>query len=140
MTLVHSIRAKFLTVAVLVPLALALDGDASHIRSLAAKMLCNCGCGDVLAECSHAECKARGALKEEIATAIQQGKTDEQVLEAIGARHGSTILLTPPFRGFDMLLWIVPIAGAVIAVLVFAWRRRSAAFTAAIHESAKPES
>jgi len=117
-------------VAVLVPLALALDGDARHIRSLAAKMLCNCGCGDVLSECSHAECKARGPLKQEIAADIQEGKTDEQVLEAMGARHGTTILLTPPFRGFDMLLWIVPIAGSVIAVAIFAWRRRSAALTA----------
>jgi len=117
-------------VVVLLPLASALDSDALRLRSLAAKMLCNCGCGDVLSECSHAECKARGPLKQEIAAAIQEGKTDEQVLEAMGARHGTTILLTPPFRGFDMLLWIVPIAGSVIAVVVFTWRRQSAALTA----------
>jgi len=109
-------------VAVLAPLALALDSDAPRIQSLAAKMRCNCGCGDVLSECSHAECKAKGALKQEIAAAIQQGKTDEQILDAMGVRYGATILLMPPFRGFDMLLWIVPITVASIALVVFAWR------------------
>jgi cytochrome c-type biogenesis protein CcmH/NrfF len=109
-------------VVVLVPIALAFDSDAPRLRSLAAKMRCNCGCGDVLAECSHPECKTREPLKQEIARALQQGKSDEQVLEAMGARHGATILLVPPFRGFDMLLWIVPIAGAVLAVGVFTWR------------------
>ena len=122
MTTSSSIRIKLMMVVVLVTLASALDGDAPRIRSLAEKMLCNCGCGDVLAECSHAECKTKGPLKQEIAAAIQQGKTDDQVLEAMGTRYGASILRTPPFRGFDMLLWIVPIAGAVIAVVVFAWR------------------
>jgi cytochrome c-type biogenesis protein CcmH/NrfF len=122
MTVVPSIRSKWMTVVVLVPLALAFDSDAPRVRSLAAKMRCNCGCGDVLAECSHAECKTRDPLKQEIATALQQGKSDEQVLEGMGARYGATILLTPPFRGFDMLLWIVPIAGGVLAVGVFTWR------------------
>jgi cytochrome c-type biogenesis protein CcmH/NrfF len=28
----------------------------------------------------------------------------------MGARHGATILLTPPFTGFNTMLWIVPIA------------------------------
>jgi cytochrome c-type biogenesis protein CcmH/NrfF len=114
---------RWTIVVVLVPLALAFNSDATHVRSLAAKMLCNCGCGEVLAECSHPECKTKGALKQEIASALDQGNTDEQVLEAIGARHGASILLTPPFHGFDMFLWIVPMAGAVIAVGVFAWRR-----------------
>lgn len=109
-------------VVVLGTLALAVDSDAPRVRSLAAQMHCNCGCGDILSECSHAECKAKESLKQEIAAAFKQGKTDEQVLEAMGARYGATILLTPPFHGFDMLLWIVPIAGAVIGVGVFAWR------------------
>ena len=122
MTTTFSIRFKLMMVIVLVPLALALDTDAPRVRSLAAKMLCNCGCGDVLSECSHAECKARGPLKQEIAAAIQQGKTDDQILESLGARYGATILRTPPFRGFDMLLWIVPIGGAVLALAGFAWR------------------
>jgi len=109
-------------VIALLPLALALDSNGPRVASLAAKMHCNCGCGDVLSECLHAECKARGPLKQEIAAAIEQGKTDGQILEAMRARYGATILVTPPFRGFDMLLWIVPVAAAVIVVVAAWWR------------------
>ena len=121
MTIVSSIRLKLMTVVMLGTLALAVDNDAHHVGSLAAKMHCNCGCVEVLSECSHAECKAKEALKREIATALQQGQTDEQVLEAMSGRYGATILLNPPFRGFDTLLWIVPIAGALIGLGVFVW-------------------
>lgn len=121
-TIVRSIRFKVMMVVALGTLAFALDSDTPRVRSVAAKMHCNCGCGDVLSECSHVECKAKGALKQEIAAAVQQGRTDDQVLEAMGAKYGSTILLTPPFRGFDMLLWIVPIAVGVIAVVIFGWQ------------------
>jgi cytochrome c-type biogenesis protein CcmH/NrfF len=101
--------ATLLAVAMLVSLALAYDGDAHRVESLAAKLLCNCGCGDVLAECSHTKCTTKGSLKHQLADATQHGQTDEQILELMGTRHGATILLTPAFRGFNTLLWIVPI-------------------------------
>ena len=99
-----------LAVAVLVSLALAQDADSHRVESLAAKLRCNCGCGDILKECSHTKCETKRSLKHELGDAIQQGQTDEQILELMGTRHGATILLTPPFTGFNTLLWIVPIA------------------------------
>jgi len=34
---------------------LIADADAGRVHSLAQKVKCDCGCGDVLAECAHAE-------------------------------------------------------------------------------------
>ena len=118
-------RSILLAVAMLTSLALALDGDSHRVESLAAKLLCNCGCGDVLAECSHAKCTTKGGLKRELTDAIQHGQTDEQILELMGTRHGAAILLTPAFRGFNTLLWIVPITLSLFGfAFVLFWRLR----------------
>ena len=102
-------RLRLLTVAMLVSMVFAFDGDSQRVESLAERLRCNCGCGDILAECSHTKCEAKASLKHELADAIQQGQTDEQIVELMGTRHGATILLMPAFRGFNTLLWIVPI-------------------------------
>ena len=98
------------------PLPSRMEGDAARLQALTSKMLCNCGCGEVLAECSHKECKTKVGLRQEIAAEIELGKTDEKILDDMGARHGAAILLTPTFRGFNTLLWIVPIALSLVGV------------------------
>ena len=121
------LRRSFVTVLVLASIALALNGDSVREQSLSKRIFCNCGCREVLAECSHAECNARAPLKREIASAILQGKSDDRILGDLGTKYGATILVVPAFRGFDALLWIVPIAAALIALIVFVWRRWSVA-------------
>jgi cytochrome c-type biogenesis protein CcmH/NrfF len=66
-------------------------------------------------------------LKREIVTAIQQGKSDDRILGDLGTKYGAAILVVPAFRGFDALLWIVPIAAALITLVAFIWRRWSVA-------------
>ena len=117
------IRRGILTVVVLASIALGWDGDSIRLQSLTKKVFCSCSCREVLAECSHVECKPRVALKGEIASAVLQGKSDDRILDDLGMKYGATILVVPAFRGFDALLWIVPIAAAFIALVVFVWRR-----------------
>ena len=121
------LRRSFLIVMLLASMALAFDGDSVREQSLTKRVFCNCGCREVLAECSHAECNAREPLKREIASAILQGKSDDRILGDLGAKYGAAILVVPAFRGFDALLWVVPVAVALIALLVFVWRRWSVA-------------
>ena len=112
----HFALLRALALVLLVSLALALDANSPRVESLAKKLRCTCGCGDILQECSHAKCDARGSLKRELADALQQGQTDAQILEQMGIRHGAAILLTPPLKGFNSMLWIMPIAVAVFGL------------------------
>lgn len=100
--------------------------DSPRAKTIASKVHCDCGCGDILAECSHVQCPRRTALKQEIATAVGTGINDDQILNELATRHGSTILAVPAFRGFNSLLWIVPVAtfGLAISVAVVMWIRR----------------
>ena len=56
---------KFLLMVALVSLSFALDDTSARLKSVSQKLFCNCGCGEVLAECSHLECKNKTTLKQE---------------------------------------------------------------------------
>ena len=105
---------------------LMADTDAGRAHSLAQKMKCDCGCGDVLGECAHKECTRRPKLKQEITDGILYGESDEQILQHMAAAHGTALLVTPMFRGFDALLWIVPILAGTSTLGLIAYRFRKA--------------
>lgn len=124
----RSIRLVLFTCSILASLALASDGDSRRVDSLAAKLRCNCGCDEILAECSHTKCETKKSLKNELADAIRQGQADEQILDLMSTRHGAMIRLTPAFKGFNTLLWIVPVAlglfGFAFVLLGRFWPKR----------------
>ena len=98
--------------------------DSTRLRSLTDKVKCDCGCSDVLSECPHKKCTRTPLLKKEIADAIAHGDTDQQILENFRAKHGTAMLVTPMFQGFNMLLWIVPVGAAVLALGLVVYRFR----------------
>ena len=113
-------------VLALVGMGSTLTDDSARVKTIASQVHCDCGCGDILAECSHVQCPRRSALKQEIATAVHNGINDDQILNDLATRYGSTILAVPAFRGFNSLLWLVPVAtfGLVITTAVVMWIRR----------------
>ena len=70
-------------------------------------------------------------LRREIATQVEQGRSDDAIRGAIADRYGEDILLTPPAGGVGALVWVVPPVVGVLAIagLVAAfvrWRRLAA--------------
>jgi cytochrome c-type biogenesis protein CcmH len=68
----------------------------------------------------------RGIIRERLAA----GDTPDQVRAYFVERYGQWILLAPPRRGFDLLVWIAPFAalgaGLVLVVaMVRRWSRRA---------------
>ena len=56
---------------------------------------------------------------------LAAGESEDQVRQDLAARYGANILLAPPQRGFDLLIWVVPLAALLACaslVLVAAWR------------------
>lgn len=116
-------QLEMLLIAVAVG-AIASNDTSTRVESIAAKMYCNCGCGQMLSECSHVQCNRKAALKQEIADGIARGENDGVILDQMGAKYGATILAAPPFRGVNIVLWIFPPALAVIAVgvMMLLWK------------------
>lgn len=109
----------------LASIAATAGDNVARAHSLTTKVFCNCGCGEVLSECSHPDCKTRGPLKQKISSLVQSGKTDDEILGAMEKEYGSTILVVPSFRGFNVLLWAVPVGAGIVAVAIFICRRRA---------------
>jgi cytochrome c-type biogenesis protein CcmH/NrfF len=68
-------------------------------------------------------------MRQYIRSELQRGLSADQVRQELVEGYGAKILLAPPPRGFDLLVWIVPLAvvsgcGVVLALAVRRWSRR----------------
>ena len=85
-------------------------------------------CGTVL---EHAFAPQAERERELIRTLIAQGKTKDEIKDALVAEYGEDVLAVPDDEGFDLAAWIVPAVGflaALIAIIfaLLAVRRRGA--------------
>ena len=83
-------------------------------------------------------------MKAEVARRIAACQTEKQILGAMVAEFGPTILSTPRTHGFDLLAWVLPIGGAVLGALALAvaartWTRSRADGGGALPSPLAPE-
>lgn len=70
----------------------------------------------------------RDIIREQLA----EGRSREEILAYFTARYGDWVLLEPPRRGVHLLVWVLPVAAALVGVLLLAvflrrWTRNAAA-------------
>lgn len=54
--------------------------------------------------------------REFIRAQIAQGKSKEEIQDALVAEYGPDVLAVPDSKGFDLVAWVVPILGLLVAV------------------------
>lgn len=109
----------------------ASDFD-KRFSDLGHKMMCKCGCNQVLLECNHVGCTYSDRMRDELTAALQRGDSDDLVLQAFVQKYGVTVLAAPTTTGFNRVAWIMPFAalGAGIFVVVYVvrlWQARQPA-------------
>lgn len=57
-------------------------------------------------------------LKKQVAKQINEGKTDDQILNFMEERYGEFVLYNPPVSIENSLLWLTPFVVLIIAVLI----------------------
>lgn len=95
---------------------------AARAAALAAEVRCPTCRGLSAAE---SDAKAARAIRTEIRRRVDAGDTNAEIKTYLASRYGDDILLRPPASGAGALVWVVPVAGFVLAVagLAFAFRR-----------------
>lgn len=90
---------------------------------LAEKLRCLVCQNETLAS-SHAELAED--LRREVREQMQQGKSDQEIIDYLVARYGDFVLYDPPMKSYTILLWFGPFALLLIGVgvLVFQLRKR----------------
>jgi cytochrome c-type biogenesis protein CcmH len=134
--------ATALTVAVILAVVpLALGSGVDEYEHAAKTILCDCGCHpQSVHDCA---CSRAAEMRDEIRALVDQGQSGEQVIARYVAEHGESIRIAPVARGFNLLAWIGPLAGlvvALVAILLVArrWAAASAAASAAAAAAAGP--
>jgi len=115
---------------------LGAGDDSARVEKLGHKVICMCGCNQVLLECNHYACPYLTPEHQELVAAVDKGDSDSGILDAFVEKYGPTVLAAPTTHGFDRLAWIMPYfvlglgVGGVVLV-VRNWHKRTAVAPAA---------
>jgi cytochrome c-type biogenesis protein CcmH len=123
---------RLVLVAVLALIVLGADGDNTRrFSDLGHRLMCNCGCNQILLECNHVGCSVSERMRGEVNQQMSDGKGDEDVLQYFVKQYGAVVLAAPPNRGFGRVAWITPFAAfggglLLVAFVVRNWKLRPA--------------
>lgn len=121
-----------LALGMVAALSMGASDNAQRFNDLGNKMMCTCGCGQVLLQCNHLGCPGLSREGAELRADLANGQSDNAILIAFQNEYGPTVLAAPMLTRFNMIAWIVPplllglgILGTVL--LVRRWRQRALA-------------
>ena len=102
-----------LVLAALAPAAAAQTAEPrATLPDIEDEVMCTI-CGTLLELSQAPQADRQRALIREL---IAEGRTKEEIKEALVAEYGEDVLAVPESDGFDAANWLVPIAGLVLAV------------------------
>jgi cytochrome c-type biogenesis protein CcmH/NrfF len=119
--------------APLVPIARAQE--SAHAKELGQKLMCVCGCNQILGSCNHVGCSYSHEMMKEVEDRVTRNEPDDLTLQAFVQEYGPTVLSSPPAKGFNRIAWIAPIVFPLVALgllwdVVRRWKRKGAVATA----------
>jgi cytochrome c-type biogenesis protein CcmH/NrfF len=116
------------------PAGATAAGNA-RFDKLGHRMMCGCGCNQLLGECNHMGCPDSPKMRDQLAAAIRRGDSDDAIYHSFADEYGATVLASPMFTGLNRFSWFLPplvlllgIGGVVL--LVRRWRPQVAAMPA----------
>ncbi len=133
-----------LLVLALALLLMGASDSQGRFETLGHKLMCRCGCAQVLLECNHVGCPYSSDMRAELAADIGRGESDDLVLQDFVQKYGMVVLAAPPASGFGRVAWIMPFAtlllGLVLVVsVVRIWKSKTEAAAAPAASAAKME-
>jgi cytochrome c-type biogenesis protein CcmH len=124
----------------------ATTDTGTRFNNLGHKLMCTCGCGQVLLECNHVGCQSSDHMRGELQAAISgsssgsgavggsgsgpaPGGSDDQILNWFVEKYGAVVLAAPTKTGFNRVAWIMPYAAllaglSLTTVIVRLWKAR----------------
>ena len=133
-------RRRFLALGLVVGLAAALiylAGPPVHAQQtdrakrLGGKLMCMCGCNQILTQCNHVGCSTSTAMLKKMDAVVARNEPHDLTLQSFTQEYGTVVLAEPPAKGFNLVAWTIPavsfaIGLAIVLVVIAHWRRRAA--------------
>lgn len=104
--------------------------DSARFRDLGHRLMCVCGCSQILLECNHVGCNYSERMRGELMAALDNGDNDDLTLQSFVQKYGTTVLAAPTKAGFNKVAWIMPYIALLIGLtttvlLVRKWKSRA---------------
>src|SRR6202049_1071876 len=130
-----SFVSRSLHVAMLCLIVFALLGasdEGTRFNNLGHRLMCMCGCNQVLLECNHVGCTYSDRMRGELIALISKDdnnggssgggvNNDSMILQAFVQKYGNTVLSAPTTTGFNRVAWIMPFAVFAAASVLTLW-------------------
>ncbi|MGO9825289.1 MAG: cytochrome c-type biogenesis protein CcmH [Terriglobales bacterium] len=122
-----AVRAAFLALAVMV--FMGAGDDSARFKDLGHRMMCACGCSQILLECNHVGCTYSDKMRDQLQAALDKGNNDDLILQGFVQEYGPTVIAAPTATGFNRVAWIMPFAAlafgiAFVVYVVRSWKNR----------------
>jgi len=126
------LRKSLLQSALLVASVVVLMGagdNTARFEDLGHRLMCVCGCRQILLECNHVGCAYSEGMRAELVAAVDRADNDDLTLQSFVQKYGPTVLAAPTKAGFNRVAWIAPYLALALGLLWVAhlarvWRSR----------------
>jgi len=134
--------AQLILLALSVFALMGAGDESARVNDLGHRMMCVCGCNQILLECNHVGCAYSERMRAELIAAVDRGDNDDLTLQGFVQKYGTTVMAAPTKTGFNRVAWIMPylvlvLGIAMVTLIVRAWRSRPlvlpAGAVAAVH-------
>ena len=125
----RALHALILTTTVF--LFMGAGDDSARFKDLGHRMMCACGCSQILLECNHVGCTYSDKMRDQLQAALDKGNNDDLILQGFVQDYGPTVIAAPTATGFNRVAWIMPFAGlafgiTLVVCVVRSWKNRPA--------------
>jgi cytochrome c-type biogenesis protein CcmH len=110
--IVHSLAL----VVICIGLMGANPSPEARYSDLGHKLMCKCGCNQILIECNHVGCSYSTKMLGELRAGLQRGDNDDLILQGFVQEYGATVLAAPTTTGFNRVAWIMPGVALLLAI------------------------
>ena len=94
---------------------------ADDVNRIAKQMYCPVCENEPLDACRTAACQQWRA---QIGQMLSEGQSEQQIKDYFVARYGARVLAQPPAEGTALWLYVLPIVGAIVGIVILVWLLR----------------
>ncbi len=113
----------------LLAVATAEAQRSEQAKALSKKMMCLCGCNQILGECNHIGCTVSTEMLNKLDARVARNEPADLILQSFVQEYGLRVLAEPPTTGVSRWAWLMPplawLTGVGILIVVL-WRWRAA--------------
>ncbi len=89
-------RSLHMAMLCLIVFALLGAGDeGARFNNLGHRLMCVCGCNQILLECNHVGCTYSDRMRGELMAGLDRGENDDLTLQDFVQKYGPTVLAAP---------------------------------------------